>query len=411
VIGPEEARFRCASNSCDDWVLCVACGDGSDQGPVAGGRRASCLRCRSRLYLDRASPLVLRARVFKEAFLPAAAVVAGTASPGETVVHPWVLAARAFDVYGERPLMGEPLGEPVAVRWWNYAQCGAAARGLAAELMQRVVVANARQPRATQGETKGAAEGHVAGSYPNQAVAVLLCARNGPGWLLADWACCLAALPTVAADASIPPAEALRLARAAAKGRRLRLGACVVDAERADEWQRLMRCRVDEGAGDADGVGVDGVGTAAASGDDADPAVSGAVFTTADAYARLLATASEAPRSAVDVAAVTAAAAAAAAAAVASVSSSSAEACCSALLLDPDSELMASAAPAACLLSFGSNGSPNPLWYDGRRWAEWAGAACPPPSRRDRQALIRRSTSVHPHPLLSTPPHPRPSIC
>ena len=50
-------------------------------------------------------------------------------------------------------------------------------------------------------------------------------------------------------------------------------------------------------------------------------------------------------------------------------------------------------APVACLLSFGSTGTPKPLWYDAVRWSEWS-ERCPPESGRARKALARRSGKV-----------------
>ena len=62
---------------------------------------------------------MLRTEVFAEAF--------SDADP-TAVIHPWLMVSRAFRVYGERPLLGEPRGDG-SVQWWSYASCDTAARG------------------------------------------------------------------------------------------------------------------------------------------------------------------------------------------------------------------------------------------------------------------------------------------
>ena len=51
-------------------------------------------------------------------------------------------------------------------------------------------------------------------------VVVALCALNDAGWLVADWACALAALPSVVAEPSDAPAAARARATAAARALR-----------------------------------------------------------------------------------------------------------------------------------------------------------------------------------------------
>ena len=145
AIGATEPRQRCASNSCDDMHLCAAC--------AASQACPTCGASSDRLYRDRASPFVLRSRVFREAF------------DGHTgsadVVHPRVMVARAFAAYGGRPLLGEAASDGSSVRWWSYAHCATAARRLAYELRR-----------------SGAHGGGGAG------VAVAICACNSAGWRL-----------------------------------------------------------------------------------------------------------------------------------------------------------------------------------------------------------------------------------
>ena len=161
AIGASEPRQRCASNSCDDMHLCTACAATACGCPTCGASSG-------RLYRDRASPFVLRSLVFREAF--------DAHADSADVVHPQRMVARAFDVYAERPLLGEAASDGSSVRWWSYADCGAAARRLAQEL---------RRSCGHGGEHGG---GHGGGQQP----AVAICASNSVGWLVCDWACVLA---------------------------------------------------------------------------------------------------------------------------------------------------------------------------------------------------------------------------
>ena len=152
AIGASEPRERCASNSCDDMHLCTAC---------AATACPTCGASSDRLYRDRASPFVLRSLMFREAF--------DAHADSADVVHPLRMVARAFAVYAERPLLGEAASDGSSVRWWSYADCGAAARRLAQELRRSC---------------------EHGGEHFQPAVAI--CASNGVGWLVCDWACVLA---------------------------------------------------------------------------------------------------------------------------------------------------------------------------------------------------------------------------
>jgi hypothetical protein len=113
AIGASEPRQRCASNSCDDMHLCIACAATACACPTCGASSG-------RLYRDRASPFVLRSLLFREAF--------DAHADSADVVHPQRMVARAFAVYAERPLLGEAASDGSSVQWWSYADCGAAAR-------------------------------------------------------------------------------------------------------------------------------------------------------------------------------------------------------------------------------------------------------------------------------------------
>ena len=195
-ILPIERRWRCHHETCDSVHVCKTCM--SHGCPSCGG---------GLLYCDSASPLQLRMQVFRESF--------SSASNAASVVHPWAMVDRALRVYGERPLLGEPRADG-SVRWWTYHQCGDAARRLARALRQRC---------------------SVRGGGP---AAVLICASNSPGWLLMDWACALAQLPSIVADASMQTNVALEIARKAARrvGRTIR--AICVDADCIQAWQDLL---------------------------------------------------------------------------------------------------------------------------------------------------------------------------
>ena len=203
-IGSEEHRRRCACTACDDIHVCGGC---------AAGQGLHCPRCSSAaLYQDRGSGFLLRSRVFAEAF----------AAGDHNVVHPRTMLLRALDAYRGRPLLGEvlpPLREDSAematpsVQWFSYAECGHAARKLAAVLQRQ------------QG----------------MGVAVVICATNSAGWLLADWACVLAGMPSIVADGTAPPAVALAAAQAAAQAAGLDLGAVIADPEKITEWRRLLQ--------------------------------------------------------------------------------------------------------------------------------------------------------------------------
>ena len=156
AIGASEPRERCASNSCDDMHLCTACAATACGCPTCGASSG-------RLYRDRASPFVLRSLMFREAF--------DAHVDSADVVHPQRMVARSFAVYAERPLLGEAASDGSSVRWWSYADCGAAVRRLAHEL------------RRSCGERDGVPP------------AVAICASNSVGWLVCDWACVLAGQP------------------------------------------------------------------------------------------------------------------------------------------------------------------------------------------------------------------------
>ena len=89
----EEPRWRCASETCDELILCAGC---------ASARSQSCEACKGSLYRDSASPLALRRRVFSEAFTSSSSELTGCA---RRAVHPWVMVRRAFEAYAGRPLL------------------------------------------------------------------------------------------------------------------------------------------------------------------------------------------------------------------------------------------------------------------------------------------------------------------
>ena len=321
-IDAAEPRWRCAANTCDDVHVCEACALAQPQ----------CQTCESRqLYLERASPFVLRTRVFRESF--SAADVGAVKSTD--VVHPHVMVARAFHAYGGRPLLGEP-GGGSRVHWWSYSQCGAAAQLLACRLWEAC--------RREQGPSG----------------AVVICAANSVGWLITDWACALASLPSIAIDMSTPPASALATACDAARRRGRALGAVCVDSERVSDWHSVLQCTNFHRQGD---------GTAS---EDRSCTSTVAIISTAEPREQLLACsdADAGPKLAAPTASAAAFASAPAAAPAAS-----------------ESDLV------TCLFSFGSTGEPKPLWFDSLRWAEW-GERNPPASRRARSALARRSLRV-----------------
>lgn len=132
--------------------------------------------------MDQASAFVLRTQVFAESFKGA---VDNTHSltDKDPVVHPWVMVNRAFNIYGERPLLGEPVtsnqnntfgGSSSHMRWWSYTHCALAARNLASKVRKHCY-------------GKGFNVAHKA-----KAKVVLICAPNSAGWLITDWACAIA---------------------------------------------------------------------------------------------------------------------------------------------------------------------------------------------------------------------------
>jgi hypothetical protein len=139
------------------------------------------------LHLDQASAFVLRTQVFAESFKG----TVGNSHPltdQDSVVHPWVMVNRAFNTYGDRPLLGEPVisgqltgdkfgGSSSHVRWWSYTHCALAARNLASKLRKHCY-------------GKGFDVAHQA-----KAKVVLICAPNSAGWLVTDWACAIANVP------------------------------------------------------------------------------------------------------------------------------------------------------------------------------------------------------------------------
>jgi len=148
-LAADEPRQRCSDERCDELRRCRACA--GERCPRCGGDDS--------LFVDEASPLALRRRVFAEAF--------ATKAGASEAVDPRLLVARAFAAYAGRPLLGEPRADG-SVRWWSYGRCGAAARALGDEVRRRCGGGGA---------------------------AVVICASNSAGWLLADWACALVARP------------------------------------------------------------------------------------------------------------------------------------------------------------------------------------------------------------------------
>ena len=197
AIGATEPRWRCANTSCDDLHLCETCSVAPC--PVCGASSPD-------LYCDLGSAFVLRTRVFRESFAPD--------SDAAKVVHPWVMVDRAFKVYAERPLLGEPRSDRL-VRWWSYQHCGAAARAFARDLHQNCDPATA---------------------HP----AVVICAANSAGWLIADWACAVAELPSITIDASDASARLLSTVCDAAALHGCTVAVMVVDAQRVDGWRKLL---------------------------------------------------------------------------------------------------------------------------------------------------------------------------
>jgi len=235
------------------------------------------------------------------------------------------MVSRAFRTYGQRPLLGEPI-DGGNVRWWSFEQCGAAAQSIADDLCLL--------------NTENAVD------FRNGVV--VICAGNHVGWLLVDWACALARLPTVAADCSESAVSTLATVNAAVSAVGRKILAICVDENRASEWRTLDHFTA-KGVGDPDGR---------------IPKRGGdfAVFTTTDVYNRLLEPFSSTSRDAT-------------------------------LFAPLENESASSGDLLTCLFSFGSTGSPKPLWFDAPRWAEW-GERNPPASRRGRIALQRRSIRV-----------------
>lgn len=308
-------RLRCSNQTCDDVLVCEECAAAVPPCPTCGSSH-------ERLYRDRASPFVLRTRVFREAFID---------DSGTDIVHPSVMVDRALITYCERPLLGEP-GSDGSVHWWSYGHCRVAAMGLARNL------------RRTCGDAAGA---------------VLICATNSAGWLVVDWACALALLPSIITDASLTPSVALSMARGAAALRGRIVTAVCADKERITEWQLLCgstyaigdgSCRFDSAQSQCGG-GKCGCDCLHRSTDGV------AVFSTADAHHCL------------QLAASTATAAAASILPDDANSPNAYDATCA------SNQNMVSAARGGggvlvtCLFSFGSAGQPKPLWFDSERCA------------------------------------------
>jgi long-subunit acyl-CoA synthetase (AMP-forming)/thioester reductase-like protein len=310
-------------------------------------------------------------QVFREAF-------DATMSTSVIVVHPHIMVARAFDAYAGRPLLGEPTTGG-SVRWYSYAQCGAAAELFAVQLRH-----SCRRRSESEAER-----------------AVVLCAANGVGWLVADWACALAGLPSIAIDASTAPASALSMAREAAQARGRDVGAVCVDAGHLGEWQAaLAQACISDRHEEADRM-------AAKSG----RPLAVDTYSTASARQRLVAIActmldrdatdsADSNDDAIDNANDVAVAAAAAAAAAAAEGSTAAGAAAMVAMKAVQAAALTSrtagtgdAELVTCLFSFGSTGEPKHLWFDALSWAEW-GERNPPASRRARAALSRRSVRV-----------------
>ena len=252
------------------------------------------------MYQDGASSFVLRTRIFREAFQ----------RNGTAAIHPRTMLERAFHTYAQRPLLGEPAASG-SVQWWSFRDCGIVVRQIAQE-MQR----------------------GIAQARPN--AAAVICARNSMGWLLCDWACALAGIPSIVIDASTPMAHALSMADEAAQLHNRCVAAICAEPDQLIEW-RAARPGLAE-------------------------------VSVIDARNKLIARGTSCDD--VNVA-----------------SAETAETTDSINVAHASDDLM------TCLFSFGSSGAPKPLWFDSQRWAEW-GERNPPASKRARIALARRSVRV-----------------
>lgn len=353
-IAKDGGRMRCASVSCDDVHVCLAC----------SGRDTVQLQCPvccapHQLYHDDASPHALRERVFREAFHESTADAAA-------LIHPRVMIERAFKVYGERPLLGLPLGGEGAVRWWSYGACCTAVQSFATQLRHSC-----------------SSDPACFGGTPP---AVVICAANSPGWLVADWACVVAALPSIVIDASTPVATALAMARDAARGARCAVRAVCVDAERESEWRAALQACADIGV-------AAGAGDGECRGGEISHGMGVTVTTTRAASAHLPSDFGPSHHCRGVVVGAMTAAARAAVVSVGAGTPTQDDAVCVDDEVDAALARGEDSAPVTCIFSFGSTGLPKPLWYDGHRWAEWT-ERNPPRTRRARTALERRSVRV-----------------
>jgi len=140
-------------------------------------------------------------------------------SPGcdpTRAVHPSRMVERAFDVYRERPLLGEPMTKG-RIKWWSYEQCGAAAASFGRHLRDS-----------------------CGGDGVRDSTAVVICAGNSVGWLIADWACALEGIPSITIDAPDASARVLSTVREAADRQGCTVRAIIVDAHRVLQWRQLL---------------------------------------------------------------------------------------------------------------------------------------------------------------------------
>ena len=141
-----------------------------------GARCAACPSCGGQLFRDKASAQQLSAEV---------------ADRGSTL-------EACFEVYAARPCLRAASQK----RFMSYGEVAAAAKRM----------------------------GQAAASYGG---AVAICAKNSVEWLLCDWGCAMAGVPTIACDPRRRPDETLRSVRDAAAAVGLAIGCVVADDDAA----------------------------------------------------------------------------------------------------------------------------------------------------------------------------------
>ena len=197
---PSQPRWCCTSAACDRQRYCVKCST------------APCRIHGRPLWRDPEAPHRLTARV--HAGRLARYVSDGVAAAGLTdmnFVGSAELLRRAFHHYDSMPCIGVVASEEVV--WQSFAETGAAAERVAAEL--RTAVGD---------EAPGVA---------------MIAAKNSVEWVLVDVACVYVGAPSAAIDATLATETAVACGRGAAAEIGQPLRAAYVDADRAHEYEAL----------------------------------------------------------------------------------------------------------------------------------------------------------------------------